>query len=106
MEKLNAKLLPLRGKHYGSQVELSLGNLKIGVIKVWLSTPFESDLSRPSTRELSSNGYKTVEEAAKDGFPCDSHYESELDYRLSLAIQSALDNLDVNQPLRKDLGNE
>jgi hypothetical protein len=99
MENLNAKLLPLKDKHYGSQIELSLGNQKIGTIKVWLSTPFESDLSRPSTRELSSNGYKTVEEAVKDGFPCDSHYESELDYRISLAIQKALENVNLNHPL-------
>lgn len=106
MNVLNAKLLPLKGKHYGSQIELALNNKKIGKIKVWMSVPFGTDLGNPSTRELTSNGHRTVEEAFEDEFPCDSHYESELDYRISMIIKKALNNLDLNQSVEEDLKND
>jgi hypothetical protein len=94
--KLKARLHPLTGKHYGTTVVLSLDDRPIGTVDVWLHRDgIRPELRNPSERELSTSGYNSLEEAQQDGFPCDCHYESVLDYAVGTAIEDILDGLEI-----------
>jgi hypothetical protein len=94
--KLKARLLPLSGKHYGTKVAVSLDGRSVGTIEIWLNRhDVYAQLSDSSERELSTSDYTSVEEARQDGFPCDCHYESVLDYAVATAITDILDGLEI-----------
>ena len=81
-----AKVLPLSGKHYGTIIELTDEGGRTSRIKLWIDDPDY----KPSSRELKACGYKTVEEAHNDGYPCDCHYESERQLWLANCIAAGI----------------
>jgi hypothetical protein len=82
----SAKVLPLKGKYYGTIVELTDESGRKSEIKVWIDDP-DCELS---ARELKDYGYKTREEAFDDGYPCDCHYESNRSLWLANRIADAI----------------
>jgi hypothetical protein len=82
----SAKVLPLKGKYYGTTVELTDESGRKSEIKVWIDDP-DYDLS---DRELEDSCYKTREEAFDYGYPCDCHYESRRGLWLAGCIADAI----------------
>lgn len=77
-----ARLLPLKGKYYGTEVEITNDNGNIYTIKLWNNGVYE-----PSDREL--DGICTIEEWRKDRDlreVCDSHFESRETHEMALTI--------------------
>jgi len=79
---MNAKIQPLKGKYYGTTIELDGGEL----IEVWIMGDWT-----PSARQLEYWGM-TLQEAQDDGMMCDSHYESADCYKLVERIVKAINN--------------
>jgi len=98
MRTLNARLLPLLRKYYGSEIELSISGKPVGTIKVWIDADDDvrTGLNAMSCRELSSCHYASVDEAWEDGYPCDCHYENQLSYQVATAITQALSGLELS----------
>jgi len=82
----SAKVLPLKGKYYGTIVELTDEGGRKSELKVWIDDP-DYDLS---DRELQDSCYKTREEAFEDCYPCDCHYESKRSFWLANRIANAI----------------
>lgn len=98
---MKAKLKPLNGKYYGTEIEIDFedGSDK-EVIKFWNTDGFE-----PSKRQLERFGYTQEQwdknELVDDGYYemtpiremdliCDSHFESKLTYEHALKVVAAL----------------
>lgn len=97
MAKLAARLQSLRGKYYGAKVSIFLDDSRIGEIKIWTNAPPRSRLWYPSARDLAQNDYSSIDAAYSDCYPCDCHYESELDWQIAKAIEKVLNGLDLDQ---------
>ena len=85
---MKAKLLPLSGKYYGTEIEVISDNGFEYVIKLWNSANF-----RPSPRELARWGdFGTSEEywRENDG-ACDGHFESLDTYNTAIRIITSID---------------
>ena len=78
-EQENARILPLKGKYYGTQVELSDGTIRT----FWYMGNW-----KPSKRQL---GNMSAEEWKKE--PVDTHFESEQCYAIAIAICKAFNKL-------------
>ena len=98
MRTLNARLLPLSRKYYGSEIELSISGKFVGTVTVWLDADDDvrTGLNAMSRRELSSCHYSSIDEAFEDGYPCDCHYETKLGYQVATAITKALSGLELS----------
>ena len=102
---MKAKLLPLKGKYYGTYIEIERSGLTYG-IELW-----ENGIFEPSDREL--DGECTIEQwRANDVLPnvingwtgekgvkaqeyieiCDSHFESRKTFDTAMAIIKAVNN--------------
>jgi hypothetical protein len=103
---MKAKLKPLTGKYYGTEIEITDGPLKDLSFKLWKST------GNPSDRELVKNGYTRElwenDEIIDDGFNCvtayeksdlicDGHYESQEVYQLAKRLVEYLNIIDDNK---------
>jgi hypothetical protein len=99
---MDAEILPLVGKYYGTTIRINNGMAKGRDIKLWF------DSGEPSDRELATRGYTRDEwESNIDvddgcggispikscGLICDSHYECQETYRVAQAIVDALGNI-------------
>jgi hypothetical protein len=73
-----AKILPLDGKYYGTDIELSDGK----IINIWVTD--DKDWNTPSHRQLEYWDC-TLEDAIGDGLMSDSHFEC--DRCLSIAVK-------------------
>lgn len=89
---LTAEIKPLKGKYYGTIVEVKDGEKFIAEIKVWTARRC-MPLDEPSSEALFYYDYASVEEARADGWPCDSHYQSILDAKIAKAIKEAIEGL-------------
>ena len=81
--KLQAKILPLKGKYYGTEISItSPDEPRLNAsIEVLISDPEWL----PSEREL---GDESLEEWKE--YCCDNHYESRLGYRVCQIIEQAI----------------
>jgi len=101
---MKAKLMPLKGKYYGTEIEIHFedGEDK-EVFKLWNTGNFE-----PSIRELEAYGYTQEQwnnnEEVDNGWggktkiqemdlTCDSHFESKLTYERALKIIDKINQL-------------
>lgn len=85
-----AKIMPLQGKYYGTWVNFEyIGKHKVqsGSINVW-----HTGDGKPSARQMKEWGFKSIKQAQESDVMCDSHYETEITYRICLAIKDALIN--------------
>jgi hypothetical protein len=74
---LEAKILPLDGKYYGTCVELTTDDGTSSWIQIW-----HTDSSKPSEREIADwEGEYEI---------CDSHYESQTAYEVAQKIVEML----------------
>lgn len=96
---MEAKLMPLSGKHYGSEIEITDGEIST-TVKIWCNADYV-----PSDRELRECG-ATREDwdnntEVDDGWGgktpirssdivCDGHFESKWQHELCLKIVAAL----------------
>jgi hypothetical protein len=94
-----AKVLPLKGKYYGTIVELIDEEGRKSEIKIWIDDPDYS----PSDRQLEDYGFANKEEAHDDGFPCDCHYESQRGYWIANCIASAINGTASTKELFKSI---
>jgi len=79
MQTIKARLLPLKGKYYGTQVEIeTLDGTE--TMQIWVRGN-----RRPSARQLTQINM-TEEEANEDGYFCDEHYETAISYWLASSI--------------------
>lgn len=100
---MDAKILPLYGKYYGTHVKIESGPASGHLINVWVPT------GEPSERELDSwgttradwdnnvivdDGWGGKAPIKSLGYLCDGHYESELSLRIANAIVEALKHVD------------
>jgi hypothetical protein len=85
---LIASLEPLKGKHYGTVINIRDERGNDHEIKVWLNDP----TNRMSQRQLDDYGYASHQEAKEDGMPCDCHYESELAFLLAQEIVKTINS--------------
>ena len=97
---MKAKLKPLKGKYYGTEIIVSDNGIEAH-IKIWDSGDYE-----PSKRELESHGYTEkqwnenelvdngwgdAKEPIKSlGLICDCHFESKQSYELAIKIMERL----------------
>jgi hypothetical protein len=99
---MKAKLLPLKGKYYGTEIELyELGgtNRDTAEFSIWIAS------GEPSIRELTEWGVSQKEWDANGivddgwggtapvksvGHLCDSHYECALTYRVAKIVVDAI----------------
>lgn len=95
---VSAKILPLDGKHYGTNIRLTLDNGDYRDLNVWISggTPSDEALKEWGTDIA---GYEANVEVDNgwDGlspiqsmFPCDSHYQSQYELEVCEEIVDAL----------------
>lgn len=83
MQTIKARLLPLKGKYYGTRVEIeTLDGTEI--MQIWVKGN-----RRPSARQLTQINM-TEEEANEDGCFCDEHYETSISYWLANSIIDAI----------------
>jgi hypothetical protein len=89
MTKLVAELVPLGGKYYGTEIVLinDETNTK-AYFQVWIN---EISDYRPSEREL--RGWDEQENGPYE--ICDNHYETDTAYKVCLAIEKALNGLEI-----------
>ena len=86
---MSARILPLKGKYYGTVVEFDHNQS----VTVWLSGFYD-----PSERQLAEWGFASYAEFAaanaEDGgdYTCDGHYETEGSYRAAERIRAALED--------------
>lgn len=83
---MEARLLPLKGKYYGSIIEIDTPTGKTE-IKVWHSADFV-----PSQRELEKH-QMTIEEYRENNEPCDSHFESHFTHKLCEYLVNCIKNM-------------
>lgn len=81
---MNAYIEPLSGKYYGTKIIIDTGGTTPSELSIW-----EMGNHQPSTRQL-EKWNMTFGEAKDDGMMCDSHYETELSYKIARIIQKAL----------------
>ena len=81
---MKARIRELKDNYYGTNIDILSGPAKSNEIHFWFAT------GKPSKRQLKKEGYKTIKEAMKDGYPCDSHYECAETYRIAQIIVKAL----------------
>jgi hypothetical protein len=104
---MRAKLLPLKGKYYGTEIEIEYKG-EVIKISLWKTK------GKPSERELQKSGYTKKQwddnVHVDDGWggktsirnivTCDTHHESQYTYELAQEIVSRLtdDQEDKTQP--------
>ena len=79
--KLEAKLLPLEGKYYGTIIELELENGTYEEIEININRGAD-----PSERELNGTPLEEYE-------ICDNHYECKDTYNLALELLKRINNV-------------
>ena len=82
-----SKILPLKGKYYGTYIEATLPSGSF-TLDVWFMGN-----GVPSSRQLKADD-ATIENWASGGYYCDSHYETADCYTVAVAIKGALDQLE------------
>lgn len=97
---MKAKLLPLEGKHYGSKIEITDGEIST-IVTVWErgdGTPSERELAlhgitkdQWDRNDMVDNGWGGTERVRELDMICSSHFESEWQYQLCKKIISAFD---------------
>lgn len=96
---MNAKLLPLKGKYYGTEIEITDDRGTAHIITLWDNgsyVPSERELDGISEDDWRANVVQYVdpdygEIRAQDVVEvCDSHFESKETYELALSIMSAI----------------
>jgi hypothetical protein len=86
MATVKAELVALDDrKYYGTEIDLGAN----GLINVWLFTKTQ-DEQRPSQRQLDNWGVATPEEAGEDGYLDDSHYETDITFKVASVIVDAI----------------
>ena len=92
---MKAKLVDLRGKYYGTEVDiLDDEGDSMGHVVIWL-TPHSKNDYQPSRREIESYmgdewGNPTFEEAKADYEVCDNHYECQLAFNVATKLVEAI----------------
>ena len=96
---MKATIQPLKGKHYGTDIEVVDGDIST-IISVWCNADYV-----PSDRELEERGYTREQwdkndivadgwggeiEIQSSGIICDGHFESQWQYALCQKIVKAL----------------
>ena len=102
MRLARGDLLPLDGKHYGTEIELGFDDGSTARIGVWIPR------GRPSSAELARWGVRPdgwPDALVDDGWggkvrigselPCDGHYQSEIELRIAERIVEALNMGDI-----------
>lgn len=98
---MKATIKPLKGKHYGTEIEIEDGDIKTS-IKVWCNADCE-----PSQRELDSweitreqwdkneviNNCDSYGEFRAHEMVCDGHFESQWQYDLCKKIAEAINSI-------------
>jgi hypothetical protein len=108
---MDAKLRPLEGKYYGTEVEVfdDDGN-SAGVIQVWLNPRQEQDFA-PSNRELHAHVAMVardlggIDNATPEDLEyeiCDSHYETRLSHAISQLLVETIKSYDRFNKLRME----
>jgi len=102
----SAKLLPLEGKYYGTEIEIEFSNSQKEIITIWLrkGEPSERALAEfdLTTKEWMDNKNFDPSLGIKDDFRdyfCDDHHETEIDLIVANKIIETLN------PKRKDIPN-
>jgi len=86
---MEAEILPLDGKYYGTVIKYKNTFGEERTIKVWNMGDYT-----PSQRQLEKWGY-TLDEAKEDGMMCDDHFESAECHKIASVICRALnENMD------------
>lgn len=80
---LKARLLPLSGKFYGSQIVIADGSKHPQMFEVWVPGPDEG-LGTPSKRQYESDGCSSAEKWMAEGW-ADSHMETDFNYKVAQA---------------------
>ena len=91
---MKATIEPLQGKYYGTKINFEYIGKRIekGVIEVWHMGDY-----KPSKRQLQYWGVKSIKEAHDNDYPCDSHFETEITYKICVEIKNALENLTTSR---------
>ena len=99
---MKAKILPLKGKYYGTIISITDHAGKVHEIKFWDNgdfTPSDRELERHGfTREqwqenvLVESGWGIREPVQQVLEICDSHFESQKTYKLCLQIVDAINS--------------
>jgi len=85
---MKATILPLANKYYGTIIQLQEDDA-VAEIKVWTHL---MNSTKPSRRQMKSWGVKTLKEAQEQDFLCDTHYETDFDYKLAKAMLQGIIN--------------
>jgi hypothetical protein len=94
---MNAEVLPLRGKHYGTTVRLSIDN-RCYDISIWIPVGPPSDEELADWNLTYEDWKNNVEvddgwngkEPIRSMFPCDSHFQSRLEVQIAHYIANAI----------------
>lgn len=88
---MKAKLLPLKGKYYGTELIIEYDNGKEYYIKLWGGDVTDEDNYKPSEREV-ENARQWAEEGDDilEYIDC-SHMESVTTYRIAKKIMEAIE---------------
>ena len=95
---VDAHIMPLEGKHYGTQIRIVLDNGKWTYLTVWLSggEPSDEALKEWGTDRAGWEANIEVEDCwdgtapIQSVFPCDSHYQSQYELEVCQQIVRAL----------------
>lgn len=82
---MNAKILDLHGKYYGTEIEYEINNKKC-IIEIWNHAS-----CIPSQRQI-KYWHCSLQEAKDNDFLCDDHYETAEDFYVAQKIVDALNN--------------
>ena len=97
---MKARIYELRGKYYGTSIEIDFEDGHQEVIKLWDSGNFEPSerwlnfygytKEQWDSNELVDNGWGTKSPIKEMDLVCDSHFESDVTYKRALAIVDAI----------------
>jgi hypothetical protein len=83
---MTATIGDLNGKYYGTPILITLDDGTKAEIEVWI----HNGKCEASKRYLEDCGCKTTEEACREEFICDRHYESAICYKICTLIVNAI----------------
>lgn len=81
---MDAKILPLDGKYYGTKIEYRNPQGKVHTIELWDCNDYQ-----PSQRELTQYDV-SLSQWRDDGMCCDTHFESAFTYDLAMYLADCL----------------
>jgi hypothetical protein len=89
---MKAKLLPLKGKYYGSEIEITteFPSWPLTHIKIWCNADYV-----PSNRQLKKLGISLKEVGS--GELCWSHMESEFSYQLAEYLVDCIEKFEYRK---------